>query len=230
MTAAQNPGSLNVMESSHDSGEVSSHSGNESITFSKTKPGMLLRPAHVRKTLAKFEESKQSVVVQSGTRKKRLDVEEEPQTQNSFDAKDSTIKGIRNKFEKASSSEPPGDEAKHRFLKPPRVYRSLDSKYDESRRATSVDSGTVDDNEGVLDYSGDTDLPTGGTLCKDDTNNKDISSKSERVLSPEKPTDVQKSKFLISKSLATVKPQCSLSVVCLWFTYLVLSLKLLCLQ
>uniref|UniRef100_A0A1J3IGP2 Katanin p80 WD40 repeat-containing subunit B1 homolog n=3 Tax=Noccaea caerulescens TaxID=107243 RepID=A0A1J3IGP2_NOCCA len=207
LTAAQNPGSLNVMpmESSHDSEEISSHSGKESVTFSKTKPGMLLRPAHVRKTLAKFEESKQSVVVQSGTRKKRLDVEEEPQTQNSSDAKDSTIKGIRNKFEKASSSEPPTDEAKHRFLKPPRVYRSLESKYDESRRATSVDSGTVDDNEGVLDYSGDTDLPTGGNLCKEDTNNKDISSKSERVLSPEKPTDVQKIKVVSGRTRSLVE-------------------------
>ncbi|CAA7020803.1 unnamed protein product [Microthlaspi erraticum] len=206
LTAAQNPGSLNVtvpVESSQV--EVPSNSGRDSITFSKTKPGMLLRPAHVRKTLAKFEESKQSVVVQSGTRKKRLDVEEEPQTQNSSDAKDSTIKVIRNKFEKASSSEPPTDEANHRFLKPPRVYRSLDSKYDESRRETSVDSGTVDDKEGVLDYSGDIDLPTGGNLCKEEISNKNISTKTERVLSPEKPGDVQKIKVVSGRTRSLVE-------------------------
>lgn len=93
-----------------DSGEESSHSRRESIASSKTSPGILLRPAHVRKTLAKFEES---VSAQSGTRKKSaLDVEEETQTRN---AEDSTIKGIMYKFEKALSSEPPTDEANRRF-------------------------------------------------------------------------------------------------------------------
>lgn len=90
-----------------DSGEESSNSRKESIAFSKTSPGMLLRPAHVRKTLARFEES---VSVQSGTRKKN--VEEETQTRN---AEDSTIKGIMYKFEKALKSEPPTDEATRRF-------------------------------------------------------------------------------------------------------------------
>lgn len=111
-----------VVSRGSDSGEESSHLAMESITFSKTKPGMLLRPAHVRKTLAKFEESNQSVAVQSGTGKKSgLDVEEESHTQNvflpeqrgskPFDAEDSTIKGITDNFEKALSSEPPTDEA-----------------------------------------------------------------------------------------------------------------------
>lgn len=93
-----------------DSGEESSHSRSESVASSKTSPGMMLRPAHVRKTLAKFEES---ASVHSGTRKKSSqDVEEETQTRN---AEDSTIKGIMYKFEKALSSEPPTDEATRRF-------------------------------------------------------------------------------------------------------------------
>lgn len=93
-----------------DSGEESSHSRSESVASSKTNPGMMLRPAHVRKTLAKFEES---ASVQYGTRKKSSqDIEEETQTRN---AEDSTIKGIMYKFEKALSSEPPTDEATRRF-------------------------------------------------------------------------------------------------------------------
>lgn len=101
-----------VVSRDSDSGEESSHAGRKNITFSKTKPGMLLRPAHVRKTLAKFEESKQSAVVQSGTRNVFLS---EQSGSKPFDAEDSTIKGITDKFEKALSSEPPTDEANRRF-------------------------------------------------------------------------------------------------------------------
>ncbi|XP_020870620.1 katanin p80 WD40 repeat-containing subunit B1 homolog isoform X2 [Arabidopsis lyrata subsp. lyrata] len=169
-----------------DSGEESSYSERESITFSRTKSGMLLRPAHVRKTLAKFEESKQSAVVQSATRKKSgLAVEEEPQTQNvllseqngskPFDAEDSTIKGITDKFEKGLSSEPPTDETNRMFLKPPRVHRSSNSKYNDLKRVMSADSATFD--KGGMEYSGEV---------------EDICSKTERVLSPEKPGDEQK--------------------------------------
>lgn len=200
-----------------DSGEESSHSRRESIASSKTSPGILLRPAHVRKTLAKFEES---VSAQSGTRKKSaLDVEEETQTRN---AEDSTIKGIMYKFEKALSSEPPTDEANRRFPcsqsnfsfqiliylhniicnlgsgmlhKPPRAQRSSYNNYNESRRAMSVDSATYSDSKDGLEYSGD--LPTGGNLCNEDVNNQHTATKTERVLSPEKPGDEQKSKFQI---------------------------------
>lgn len=134
MNIAQNPGSLKAtlplesgkVSSLHSVVSRDSDSGEESITFSRTKSGMLLRPAHVRKTLAKFEESKQSVVVQSRTRKSSgLDVEEEPHTQSAFlseqsgskpfDAEESTIKGITDKFEKALSLEPQTDEANRRF-------------------------------------------------------------------------------------------------------------------
>ncbi|KAF3572462.1 hypothetical protein F2Q69_00063540 [Brassica cretica] len=132
-----------------DSGEESSHSRSESVASSKTSPGMMLRPAHVRKTLAKFEES---ASVQSGTRKKSAqDVEEETQTRN---AEDSTIKGIMYKFEKALSSEPPTDEATRMLHKPPRVKRSsYDKNHNESRRAMSVDSATLNDSKGGLEYS-----------------------------------------------------------------------------
>ncbi|VVA90928.1 unnamed protein product [Arabis nemorensis] len=176
-----------VVSRDSDSGEESSHSGRESITFSKTKPGMLLRPAHVRKTLAKFEESNQSVAVHYGTGKNSgLKVEEEEShTRNvflseqsgskPFDADDSTIKSITDKFEKTLSSEPPTDEANRMFLKPPRVRSASNSKYNESRRAMSVDSGSFDGNKSGLEYSG-----------------QNISSKTENFLTPEKTGDEQK--------------------------------------
>lgn len=109
-----------------DIGKDSSDSGRESITFSKTKPGMLLRPAHVRKTPTKVGETKQSVAVQSGTLKQsRPDGEKELDTKTAFDseqsgrkpfdANDSFIKSITNKFEKVSFLESPTDEAKCKF-------------------------------------------------------------------------------------------------------------------
>ncbi|KAF3571632.1 hypothetical protein F2Q69_00063538 [Brassica cretica] len=170
-----------------DSEEESSHSRSESVASSKTSPGMMLRPAHVRKTLAKFEES---ASVHSGTRKKSSqDVEEETQTRN---AEDSTIKGIMYKFEKALSSEPPADEATRMLHKPPRVQRSsYNNNYNESRRAMSVDSATSNDSKGGMEYSGD--LQASRILCKD-INSQHIVTKTERVVSPEKPGDEQTSK------------------------------------
>lgn len=181
-----------------DSGEESSHSRRESIASSKTSPGILLRPAHVRKTLAKFEES---VSAQSGTRKKSaLDVEEETQTRN---AEDSTIKGIMYKFEKALSSEPPTDEANRMLHKPPRAQRSSYNNYNESRRAMSVDSATYSDSKDGLEYSGD--LPTGGNLCNEDVNNHHTATETERVLSPEKPSDEQKIKVVSGRTRSLVE-------------------------
>ncbi|CDY34658.1 BnaC08g42170D [Brassica napus] len=169
-----------------DSGEESSHSRSESVASSKTSPGMMLRPAHVRKTLAKFEES---ASVHSGTRKKSSqDVEEETQTRN---AEDSTIKGIMYKFEKALSSEPPTDEATRMLHKPPRVQRSsYNNNYNESRRAMSVDSATSNDSK--AEYSGD--LPSGKNLCK-----------TERVVSPEKPGDEQTIKVVSGRTRSLVE-------------------------
>ncbi|KAL1222872.1 Katanin p80 WD40 repeat-containing subunit B1-like protein [Cardamine amara subsp. amara] len=191
-----------VVSRDSDSGEESSHSRREYITFSKTEPGMLLRPAHVRKTLAKFEESKQSAAVQSGTQNAFLS---EQSGTMPFDAEDSTIKGITNKFEKALPLEPPTDGVNRMLLKPPRVQRSSNSKYNESRRATSVDSGTSDNDKGGLEYSRDRDLPTCRNLCKEDINNKSIFSKTERVFSPEKPGDDQKIKVVSGRTRSLVE-------------------------
>lgn len=69
------------------------------------------------------------------------------------------------------------------FLKPPRVHRSSNSKYNDLKRVMSADSATFD--KGGMEYSGEV---------------EGICSKTERVLSPEKPGDEQKSKFLIQKS------------------------------
>ena len=104
-----------------DTGKDSSESGRESITFSKTKQGMLLRPAHVRKT-----PTKQSVAVQSSTPKqsesdgeKTLDtkavLDSEESGRKPFDAIDSIIKSITSKFEKALFPESPTDKAKCKF-------------------------------------------------------------------------------------------------------------------
>ncbi|XP_013601923.1 PREDICTED: katanin p80 WD40 repeat-containing subunit B1 homolog isoform X1 [Brassica oleracea var. oleracea] len=182
-----------------DSGEESSHSRSESVASSKTSPGMMLRPAHVRKTLAKFEES---ASVHSGTRKKSSqDVEEETQTRN---AEDSTIKGIMYKFEKALSSEPPTDEATRMLHKPPRVQRSsYNNNYNESRRAMSVDSGTLNDSKGGMEYSGD--LPASRILCNEDINSQHIVTKTERVVSPEKPGDEQTIKVVSGRTRSLVE-------------------------
>uniref|UniRef100_M4ESH8 Katanin p80 WD40 repeat-containing subunit B1 homolog n=1 Tax=Brassica campestris TaxID=3711 RepID=M4ESH8_BRACM len=175
-----------------DSGEESSHSRSESVASSKTNPGMMLRPAHVRKTLAKFEES---ASVQYGTRKKSSqDIEEETQTRN---AEDSTIKGIMYKFEKALSSEPPTDEATRMLHKPPRVQRSsYNNNHNESRRAMSVDSATLNNSKGGLEYSG---------RNVEDTNDQHSSTKTERVLSPEKPGDEQTIKVVSGRTRSLVE-------------------------
>ncbi|CAH8313433.1 unnamed protein product [Eruca vesicaria subsp. sativa] len=188
-----------------DAGKDSSDSGRESITFSKTKPGMLLRPAHVRKT-----PTKQSVAVQSNTPKqsgsdgeKTLDtktvLDSEESGRKPFDASDSIIKSITSKFEKALFPESSTDEAKSMLPKPPRVQRSPNTKYNETRWAVSVDSETLDSKQSGLEKSGDTDLPKeladdrGCNPTEEDANDKIILSKPERVLSPEKADDEQKS-------------------------------------
>ncbi|CAA7029690.1 unnamed protein product [Microthlaspi erraticum] len=194
-----------------DIGKDSSDSARESITFSKTKPGMLLRPAHVRKTPTKVGETKQSVAVQSGTLKqsgpdseKELDAKTAFDSGQSgrklFDANDSIIKSITNKFEKASFLESPTDEAKCMPLKPPRVQRSPITKHNEAGWAVSVDSGTLDSKKSGLEDSRDIDLPKGhvdeddrgSNPSEEDFDNKIISSKPERVLSSKKAGDEPK--------------------------------------
>ncbi|KAL0856873.1 hypothetical protein Bca101_062027 [Brassica carinata] len=189
----------------NDIGKDSSDSGRESITFSKTKPGMLLRPAHVRKT-----PTKQSVAVQSGTPKQsgsdgenKLDIKtvlnSEEIGRKPFDASDSIIKSITSKFEKALFPQSPTDEAKSMLLKQPRVQRSPNTKYNETRCAVSVDSENLDSHQSGVEKSRDTDLPKeladdrGCNPTEEDVNDPIILSKPERVLTPEKAGDEQKS-------------------------------------
>ncbi|EOA39559.1 hypothetical protein CARUB_v10008176mg [Capsella rubella] len=205
-----------VVSRDSDNGEEPSHSGRESISFSRTKSGMLLKPAHVKKTREKFEDSKQSAVVQFETRKNSgLDVEAEPHTQNvflseqsgskPFDAEEATIKGMTDKFEKVLSSEPRTDEANRMLHKPPRVQRSSNNQCNESRRAMSIDSETFGNNKDGLDYSRGVDLPTGRNLFREDINNQNISSKTERVFLPEKTGDEQKVKVVSGRTRSLVE-------------------------
>ncbi|XP_010547296.1 PREDICTED: katanin p80 WD40 repeat-containing subunit B1 homolog isoform X2 [Tarenaya hassleriana] len=201
-----------VVPRDSDIGKEGSDSGRESITFSRTRPGMLLRPAHVRKTAMKFDEKRQSVAVQSGNHKKcGSDTEKEADTQSvsdseegkkkSNDAEESTIKSIAVKFEKALSPESPANEVNRMLLKPPHVQRSPNPKYNEARRTLSVDSGSLGNTNGGLENSRGIDLKasyvtegSGRNPSKEDINNKSIATKSERVLSPEKPDNELKSR------------------------------------
>ncbi|XP_021294027.1 katanin p80 WD40 repeat-containing subunit B1 homolog isoform X3 [Herrania umbratica] len=95
--------------------------GKESITFSRTKPGMLLRPAHVRRpSVNKFEVEKLSAAVESGTlsnTKSVLDssmdlnsqtrLVSEDRARKSCDEKDSNINSVTEKSEKMLSAKTP---------------------------------------------------------------------------------------------------------------------------
>ncbi|XP_024004100.1 LOW QUALITY PROTEIN: katanin p80 WD40 repeat-containing subunit B1 homolog [Eutrema salsugineum] len=203
-TSTGQPGDKSFIVHS-DIGKDPSESGRESITFSKTKPGMLLRPAHVRKT-----PTKQAVAVQSGILKqsgldgeKELDtksaIDSEQSGRKTFDASDSIIKSITNKFEKALFPELPADEAKCMQLKPPRAQKSPNTKHDEIRWAVPVDSETLDSKKSGLEIARNIDLPKGivddrgNNPSEEDLNNKINSSKQERVRSPEKAGDELKS-------------------------------------
>ncbi|XVF25869.1 hypothetical protein REPUB_Repub13aG0251000 [Reevesia pubescens] len=102
-------------------GKDSTNSGKESITFSRTKPGMLLKPAHVRRPSAnKFEVEKLSAAVESGTLShiksgldSRMDLNSQTRlvsengARKSCDEKDSNIKSVTEKSEKMLSSQTP---------------------------------------------------------------------------------------------------------------------------
>ncbi|MBA0779038.1 hypothetical protein Gotri_003321 [Gossypium trilobum] len=102
-------------------GKNSSNSAKETITFSKTKPGMLLKPAHVRRpSVNKFEVEKLSATVDSGTPgnvKSGLDnamdlnsqtrLVSEDGVRKSCDEKDSNIKSVTEKSEKVLSPQTP---------------------------------------------------------------------------------------------------------------------------
>lgn len=109
-STAESPGSKDM-----------SNSERESITFTKTKPGMLLRPAHVRKpSLSRIDAERPSATVESGnlnSMKAELDssMDSNCQTQiissdasrKSCEEKDSSIKTVAEKLEKILSPQRP---------------------------------------------------------------------------------------------------------------------------
>lgn len=122
-------------------GKNSSNSAKESITFSKTKPGMLLKPAHVRRpSVNKFEVEKLSASVDSGTPgnvKSGLDnamnlnyqtrLVSEDGVRKSCDEKDLNIKSVIEKSEKVLSPQTPPDQETCKFCSKPCYYFFLSS-------------------------------------------------------------------------------------------------------
>lgn len=110
-------------------GKDSTNSVKESITFTKTKPGMLLKPAHVRRpSVNKFEVVKLSAAVETGTRtntKSGIDSAVDLNSQTSLvsedgarkscDSKDSNIKSVTEKSEKMLSPQTPPCEETCKF-------------------------------------------------------------------------------------------------------------------
>ncbi|XP_043808482.1 katanin p80 WD40 repeat-containing subunit B1 homolog KTN80.1 isoform X3 [Manihot esculenta] len=99
----------------------SSNSGRGTVTFSRTKPGMLLRPAHIwRPSNSKNDVEKLSVALESETsssvtseKESAMDLKSqslhvsEDGIQNSCEENKSTIKSVADKFEKILSPETP---------------------------------------------------------------------------------------------------------------------------
>ncbi|KAF9672294.1 hypothetical protein SADUNF_Sadunf11G0026400 [Salix dunnii] len=99
----------------------SSDSGKETITFTKTKPGMLLRPAHVRRpSNSKNDVDKMSVALESGNfssvssekgsardPSSQSQIVTEDGARKSCEKKSSSIKGVTEKFERVISPETP---------------------------------------------------------------------------------------------------------------------------
>lgn len=92
------------------------------------------------------------------------------------------------------------------LLKPPRVQRSPNTKYNETRWAVSVDSENLDSHQSGFEESRDADLPIeladdrGCNPTEEDASDAIILSKPERVLTPEKAGDEQKGKYSITYS------------------------------
>ncbi|KAJ9136215.1 hypothetical protein P3X46_033314 [Hevea brasiliensis] len=100
------------------------NSGRETVTFSRTKPGMLLRPAHIRRpSNSKNDVDELSVALESetfsnATSKKESAVDLKLQTlnvsedglQKSCEEKNSTIKSVEDKFENFLSPKTPSSQ------------------------------------------------------------------------------------------------------------------------
>ncbi|TYH14768.1 hypothetical protein ES288_A06G246800v1 [Gossypium darwinii] len=118
----QSPGTGVNAKSNGQSGnnpvmKETTNSVKESITFSRTKPGMLLRPAHVRKpSVNKFEVEKLSAVVESGRLDTAMDMNSrtslvlEDGAKKPCDEKDSNIETVTEKPEKMLSPQTPSNQ------------------------------------------------------------------------------------------------------------------------
>lgn len=107
-----------------------SNSERETVTFSRTKPGMLLRPAHIRKPsnskndVEKLSVTPESESFSSVTSEKESAVDLKLQSLNlsedvarkSCEEKSSTIKSVADKFEKILSPETPSSQENCKFL------------------------------------------------------------------------------------------------------------------
>ncbi|EOY28358.1 Transducin/WD40 repeat-like superfamily protein isoform 4 [Theobroma cacao] len=136
-------------------GKDSINSGKESITFSRTKPGMLLRPAHVRRpSVNKFEVEKLSAAVESGTlsnTKSALDssmdlnsqtrLVSEDRARKSCDEKDSNIKSVTEKSEKMLSAKTPPNQETLAVV--PGRTRTLVEKFERRERLNSSGDPTT---------------------------------------------------------------------------------------
>ncbi|KAK2644160.1 hypothetical protein Ddye_019355 [Dipteronia dyeriana] len=97
----------NIVPQESPAGKDSSNSGRESITFSKTKPGMLLRPAHARKpSQNKIDSERLSTAIESVSFSNVKTESDAVQTQivssdgarKSCEEKDSSIKSVTEKL------------------------------------------------------------------------------------------------------------------------------------
>lgn len=123
-------------------GKDGPNSGKECITFSRTKRGMLLKPAHVRRpSNSKIEVERQPEVVESGSLSNvtsKLDaairlnfqskLASEDGSRESYEEKHSNIKGVADKFENNLSPKTPSNQERCKFLYSSVIY--LQVKYD----------------------------------------------------------------------------------------------------
>ncbi|XP_044496781.1 katanin p80 WD40 repeat-containing subunit B1 homolog KTN80.2-like isoform X2 [Mangifera indica] len=98
-----------IVPSESPAGKDSANSGKESITFSKTKPGMLLRPAHVRRpSVNKVETEKLSTPVESGSFSSMngdMDCAKDPNFQTRLLSSDGALKSVEKDSDIKSSTE-----------------------------------------------------------------------------------------------------------------------------
>ena len=118
----------NIVPRDIPDGKDSTKSGKETITFSKTKPGMLLKPAHTRRaSTGRFDVYRFSEDVNSGTfcdTASKLDNAKDPKFQRNLGSQNEIkescedkhpIKSVTDKFDKTVSPHRFSDQAKRKF-------------------------------------------------------------------------------------------------------------------